>query len=144
MTDNQRNESCKSRWALHKQGRFSDLRKLWKAYCAGQEDVTDLGNIYDYGLSFDYVAPNTFSDQKRGYWRYQLSWGGPSDEIRFYADSPNARTCDRIEYVFMDWFDGHARKLRGKDEALAQELWDWFRDAGSTASEYTTAMEDAD
>jgi len=68
-----------------KDSRIRTIRRLWKAYQYGQED-TDEGNIYEYGLSFDYVGPGTFNGQRRGYWRYQLSWGGPSDEFRFYCD----------------------------------------------------------
>jgi hypothetical protein len=34
----------------------------------------------------------------REYYRIQFSWGGPSDELRIYHD--------RVEYRFMDWFDG--------------------------------------
>ena len=33
-------------------------------------------------LCFDYVKPHSFKDQVEGYWRMQLSWGGPSDELR--------------------------------------------------------------
>jgi len=38
----------------------------------------DLKNPDFEALSFDYVEPNTFNDQKEGYWRWQFSWGGPS------------------------------------------------------------------
>lgn len=37
----------------------------------------------EYALSFDYVEPDTFDDQDRGYFRYQISYGGPSEEVRF-------------------------------------------------------------
>ena len=55
-------------------------------------------------LAFDFVEPNTFKDQKDGYWRLQLSWGGPSDEIRYYSN--DRKTLDQITYCYMDWFDG--------------------------------------
>ena len=58
----------------------------------------------NYGLSFDYVAPHTFTDQTEGYYRWQLSWGGPSDEFRIYVDEMTRP--DRVEYWFIDWFDG--------------------------------------
>ena len=60
--------------------------------------------LENYGLDFSYVAPHTFSDQPEGYYRYQLSWGGPSDEFRIYVD--NMTRPVRVEYWFMDWFDG--------------------------------------
>src|SRR4030042_934462 len=98
-------KSCKGRINEHLDDRISDLEKLWSAYKEDPEkSLDDLGNFNEYGLSFDYVAPNTFEDQRRGYFRYQLSWGGPSDEFRFYCDE----TLEpyRIEYWFLDWFDG--------------------------------------
>tara|TARA_R110002124_G_scaffold244691_1_gene409775 strand:- start:12 stop:386 length:375 start_codon:yes stop_codon:yes gene_type:complete len=56
------------------------------------------------GLSFDYVEANTFDDQKEGYWRWQFSWGGPSDELRAYVNRDDS--MHRLEYWYMDWFDG--------------------------------------
>ena len=70
-------------------------------YDAVDQAETELN---EYGLSFDYVEPNTFEDQKRGYLRWQLSWGGPSDEFRFFIDEHGGITD--IESRFMDWFDG--------------------------------------
>ena len=65
-------------------------------------------NFHEYGLDFSYVEPNTFKEQTRGYWRFQLSWGGPSDEIRFYVrEQDNGPTeLEKAEYWYMDWFDG--------------------------------------
>ena len=59
----------------------------------------EVGNLSDYGLSFGYVELGTFNDQNEDYFRYQFSWGGPSDELRIYEDGT-------IEYVFLDWFVG--------------------------------------
>lgn len=130
-----RTQSCKSRWFPHKNSRLRDLRRLFAAYQAGEDSKlykrvsAELGDFHDYGLCFDYVTPGTFNGQREGYWRYQLSWGGPSDEFRFYASSPES-TPHRIEYVFLDWFDGCTRKLRGKDEAFLTEIWNDFQECG--------------
>lgn len=135
-------KTCKERWAAHKDSRFADLRKLWKLY---QEDCEasdpDLGNLMEYGLSFDYVAPGTFDDQNEGYWRFQLSWGGPSDEIRFYSSRYDCEPY-KVTYCFMDWFDGHNRKLVGRDLELATELWWWFESACTTEHVYNEAMQE--
>ena len=111
----------------HLAGRIDDLTRLWKAYCDGVESLDDLGSIFEYGLCFDYVAPDTFEDQSEGYFRYQISWGGPSDEFRFFVN-PDF-TCHRIEYWFLDWFDGAYRILTGANEALLRELWDWLSES---------------
>ena len=64
----------------------------------------DLPPFNEYGLGFDYVPAQTFEDQETGYWRYQFSWGGPSDELRFYGDAQSH--VYKVEYWFLDWFDG--------------------------------------
>jgi len=68
----------------------------------GYEDLFDYVN--QTGLCFDYVEKGTFTDQERGYFRYQLSWGGPSDEFRIYVDYD--KSIDYIEYWYLDWYDG--------------------------------------
>lgn len=77
--------------------------------------------ISEYGLSFDYVESNTDYNSGEGYYRWQLSWGGPSDEFRFYVD--DIGNVQEIEYWFLDWFDGASITLTGKEfddiEALA-------------------------
>ena len=74
---------------------FKNDKIFWPQYMA------------DNTLDFSYVESNTFNDQKDGYWRLQLSWGGPSDEIRYYkADNSEAMIYDQITYSYMDWFDG--------------------------------------
>lgn len=65
------------------------------------------------GLCFDYVEPNTFDDQEQGYHRWQLSWGGPSDEFRLLPSG-------KVEYWFMDWYDGAKRIIT--DYALIDEM----------------------
>lgn len=116
--------------------------------CSGQgrydEDgrLPNLGTLNEYGLGFDYVAPNTFNGQRRGYWRYQLSWGGPSDEFRFYCDE--SRRPVRVEYWFMDWGDGASVRLtRGKDFDLLMALWEDWQDTGTVDHVYSEAMQDA-
>ena len=99
----------------------------------------DIGEPNEYGLSFDYVAPDTFTDQDEGYFRYQLSWGGPSTEFRFYTNpdfSPH-----RIEYWFLDWWDGASRTLRGDDERVLSDWFEQMRDCGVVESGYIEAAE---
>lgn len=72
-------------------------------YQEASEDLFDYAN--STALSWDYVEPGTFEDQEEGYYRLQLSWGGPSDEFRIYT-TQYADEIDVIEYHYMDWFDG--------------------------------------
>lgn len=156
--------TCKDRLPEHYKGRITDLRELWHAdshpreecrVCKGTGKIgpygceyceegrySEDGHLNEYGLAFDYVAPGTFGDQRRGYWRYQLGWGGPSDEFRFYCDE--GRRPVRVEYWFLDWFDGAHRTLRaGKDFDLLMNLWSWFDDVGAVEHSYAQAAADA-
>jgi len=127
--------TCKERVEDHLQGRIEDLRKLWDAYRQGVEDIEDLGNIYEYGLCFNYVERDEdVKGQEEPYFRYQLSWGGPSDEFRFFT-GPDFE-INRIEYWFLDWFDGASITLSGEDESLLEEIWQWFKEAGSVQAEF--------
>src|SRR3990167_3705083 len=140
QTENQQ-KSCKERIQEHLNGRIEDLTKLWTLYredCEASDP--DLGSFNEYGLSFDYVAPKTFRDQRKGYFRYQLSWGGPSDEFRFYCDE----NLDpyKIEYWFLDWFDGAPKVLYGKRFDLLAEIFQDFKDCGAVQAEYEKARED--
>lgn len=132
-------QTCETRIDGRLMSRLDDLSRLWAAYCDGVESLDDLGNIYEYGLSFDCVAPDTFPDQHEGYFRYQLSWGGPSDEFRFYVNPDYS--CHRIEYWFLDWFDGVHRILTDADEDLLAKIWDWFRGSGAADAAHQHAQE---
>ena len=64
----------------------------------------DLKNPEYEALGFDYVEPHTWDDQPEGYWRWQFSWGGPSDELRGYVNEHGE--LHRLEYWYLDWGDG--------------------------------------
>jgi hypothetical protein len=91
------------------------LQKDYEKTCAErideqwQQRLEDLKDPEFEGLGFDYVEPHTFTDQLEGYWRWQFSWGGPSDELRAYVNE--LREIHRLEYWFMDWMDGAKLEL---------------------------------
>ena len=87
---------------------------------SGYEDFFDY--INNYGLCFDYVERGTFTDQERGYFRFQLSWGGPSDEFRIYVD--NDKQITHIDYWFLDWGDGAS--VRIPEDSIAYEVCEQF------------------
>ncbi len=122
-----REETCEARIDRELAGRVRDLGLLWDFQCAGKDDP-ELGSLSDYGLCFDFVPVGTFDDQAEAYFRYQISWGGPSDEFRFFVN-PDL-TCHRVEYWFLDWFDGASRVCTGDAGTLMHTIWDWFRESG--------------
>jgi hypothetical protein len=144
------NETCKNRINKEFNNRMNDLKTLWDSYQKGEEDTEDLGNIFEYGLSFDYVSPGTFKNQRKGYFRYQLSWGGPSDEFRIYAHPQKIRNnwitweVEKIEYWFLDWFDGAHKELKtGKNYQLINDIFQGlFVECESATNAYTKSMEE--
>lgn len=134
MTTKER--TCEERIEAALRGRLEDLQTCWDAYMAGEDETDELGSIYDYGLSLNYVAPGTFDDQREGFLCYQISTGGPGDEFRFFF-SPSGRgggwSAHRVEYWFLDWFDGAHRVLAGADLDLLAELFDWFEETGTVS-----------
>lgn len=89
--------------------------------------------IFDYGLCFDYVE----HEDSEGYWRYQISCGGPSDEIRFYG---NVKRFYKIEYWYLDWFDGASIDIT--KDVTAFWVWEQFQDVGEVETEYLRALKD--
>lgn len=119
---------CKVSVGREMRKRIHDLHQLWTAYQQGYEETGDADTLGNYGLSFDYVAPGTFDDQREGYFRYQLSDGEPSDEFRFFVNLD--LSCHRVEYWYLDWFDG-ALMLPAMEKPFLMEIWEWFRETGS-------------
>lgn len=119
--------TCKDRVRPNLESRMDDVRRLWAAYFEN-ESIPDLGRFEEYGLAFDFVAMGTFSDQTEPYFRWQLSTGGPGDEFRIFATRRSAAKWDvhRIEYWFLDWFDGAKVTLTGSDFELIEEIFDWY------------------
>lgn len=81
-----------------------DARDQLEQFLAEEfSDLVTYDDFFQYaneaGLSFDYVEAGTFKDQRAGYYRWQLSYGGPSEEFRLYENGD-------LEYWYLDWFDG--------------------------------------
>ena len=147
-------DKCENRISTHMTSRLTELRLLWADYTGrlkgkeqkefeeefGYKPDGEGTAFYEYGLSFDYVAPGTFNNQRQGYFRYQLSWGGPSEEFMFFVN-PDLSVY-RIEFWFLDWFDGAHRVLHGKNYELMSEIYENFRECGSCAAELEKANEE--
>ena len=103
--------TCTERVEAAKNSRIAALKAFMEL---DNEETSGEWEIGYYGLSWDYVEPDTFEDQPNGYYRYQISWGGPSEEIRYHDDGI-------VEFWFLDWFDGACVQLTGDDLAVA--LW---------------------
>ena len=134
-------KTCKERVDKNYQSRMHEIRTLYALWLKDSEYYDyERGNLDSYyGLSFDYVSPGTYNDQSEGYFRYLLSWDGPSDEFRIYAYQIDSYKWSiyRIEYWFLDWFDGSHIELSGYDKEFTIELMTaLFIDIGSFDHEY--------
>ena len=122
MTKAQRQATCEERI----DAALENERKIFRTYMTDHEVYEDgnddLPPFHEYGLHFDYVWAGTFDDLEVGYYRSQISCGGPSSEIRFHRDGS-------IEYRFHDWFDGAGRIVTNED--WAQWLLESLLDCGS-------------
>jgi hypothetical protein len=88
--------------------------------------LCELGPLNEYGLCFEYEPP--MADDPEAFWRFLISTGGPGSEMRFFASSPDA-PCYKIEFWFLDWFDGAS--LNVTDDEVARGLWNWFQGFGA-------------
>ena len=114
---------------------FSIEKQSARAAHDWHKDLEHYEDYYDYinqlGLSFDYVDPSA-DGRPCGYWRWQLSTGGPGDEFRVFTDV--YKNIDRVEYVFLDWFDGAIHKLEDVPGPLKDAL-EWFLECSSYPSQ---------
>ena len=93
-------------------GRMKDIRTLFNAK---DQETKELGSLNDYGLCIDLVEAGTFEGQREDYYRYQLSWGGPSEEFRIYKNG-------EVEFWYLDWFDGACVDVSGSDKQIIKEI----------------------
>lgn len=90
-------QTCAERIKSNLKDREEDLMRFYNAWYGKEKWTDEISNEWQsYGLSYDFVEASDSNNQE-GYYRFQISWGGPSDEIRFYDN--------RTEYWFLDWFD---------------------------------------
>lgn len=132
----ERQATCEERIDAELAKTLEVLRDLWAHYTTADDPdeyhPEHETNLDEYGLSFDWVEPETFNNQSEGYYRYQLSWGGPSDEFRFYVRYDGVPY--RIAYHFMDWFDGARRDVTGDE--IVRDIFDWLAEGHEEHKQY--------
>ena len=93
-------ETCEDRITEAIISRGEDFKRFMNA-----EDEETTEEFYNYGLCIDMVTPGTFKNTEP-YLRYQISYGGPSEELRFYQNGT-------VEFWFLDWWDGAHKNISG-------------------------------
>ena len=104
-----KDKTCTERIEQSYNNRLEDLNDILE--CKGDFSHCDdtPQAINEYGLCFDYVE-NDEEERKENFWRFQISWGGPSEEFRIYTDGKEGSIM-RIEFWYMDWFDGANKEV---------------------------------
>lgn len=134
-------QNCAQRVASAWAGRKADL-EIFMNRQDQEDDPEEVGLYHEYALAFDYVCPYTWADQTQGYWRYQISYGGPSEEIRIYGDVIDEYKAHmiRAEFWFLDWGDGACVDV--SREKCVRWLFDDFMETGTLAATYKAGMAD--
>ena len=113
-----------------------DPEIIEKARELGCEDYDDFFQwVNEYGLAWDFVEPKTEYNSGAGYYRWQISWGGGSDEFRIYISEeylPHRNEIKKIEYWFLDWYDGASIET---SHELIQEIIDCFLECSEIKTE---------
>ena len=91
----------------------------------------DLRNNEFEPLGFDYDEPGTWPEQLEGYYRWQFSWGGPSDELRAYVNLD--KSIHRLEYWFLDWGDGAKIDIPKGEEHEYNHAWSQMQEMVNAA-----------
>tara|TARA_R110002050_G_scaffold222603_4_gene358420 strand:- start:868 stop:1323 length:456 start_codon:yes stop_codon:yes gene_type:complete len=126
-------ETCEDRITEAIISRGEDFTRFMNCYSFGEDYINEtdsedevLDEFYNYGLDISMVEIGTFRDQTEPYLRYQISYGGPSEELRFYQNGT-------VEFWFLDWFDG-AHKIITSIEWV-QWLKQYLEDIGLLTNE---------
>ena len=139
MKQDEKQEKLRAKAENLLRSRMEGIGEIWKNECEGTESE-EYGPLNEYGLSFDYVEGKTEYNDGPGYYRYQISWGGPSEEFRFFCDPGDK--CYSIVFAYRDWFCGEDIELRGEDRELMMEVfYDWFVESGATSQAVFDARE---
>ena len=115
------NETCADRITESIISRGEDFKRFMNS-----ENEETQEEFYNYGLCIDMVNIGTFRDQTEPYLRYQISYGGPSEELRFYQNGT-------VEFWFLDWYDGAHKIITSMD--WVQWLKEYLTEVGLLTNE---------
>jgi hypothetical protein len=124
------------------ENRLNEIQELWNVYCGWEKPTDEIteDSFHEYGLSFEYVDEG---DDDNNYFRYLISTGGPSEEIRFYCYKNHFGlwVFSEAEFVYMDWFDSASEMITGNHLTLVEELFEFFYEIGALNEEFKKATD---
>ena len=124
------------------ENRLNEMQEMWDVYCGWEKPTDEIteDSFHEYGLSFEYVDEG---DDDNNYFRYLISTGGPSEEIRFYCYKNHFGqwVFSEAEFVYMDWFDSASEMITGNHLLFVQELFEFFYEIGALDEEFKKATD---
>lgn len=99
-----------------------DLQEFWDDVAEDDFRESVLTLQSEYGLSWEYVPAQ---GKDAGFWRYLFSWGGPSEELRFYTDQLG--NVYKTRFVYKDWFEHCSLPV---EHNVINHIIDNFKDCG--------------
>jgi hypothetical protein len=72
--------------------------------------------------TMDSLSESVLAISKEIVYKIEFSYGGPQDYFMVFVD-PDDNQINKIEYHFLDWFDGATRILRGEDFDTAEQVF---------------------
>jgi len=141
-TQTKKERTCKERVQEHWDSRKADFQKFMddENYDELSEYILDVSHVdarpveYVVGVSESFIGKHL---QHAPYDRIQISYGGPTEEIRYYEDG-------LVEFVLLDWYDSavvllnhqqlgwppfnctHEGTAHEEDEQIAEFLHQYF------------------
>lgn len=127
--------TCEERINDAMRSRLQDLETLWKQYCLGDERdrkiADEIGIFEEYGLNWDVIPYRNKHNEIRYYVQFQISTGGPGEEIRWYlgwlkAGNNYALMVIGTTFVYLDWFDMAEQRIPGEYIWLTDDIFNWY------------------
>jgi len=98
--------------------RIADFKQALKSYEEKGKVVTEDGDVYEDVIDWiDYYSLGVYDDYYYRAKRLELSYGGPQDYFLYFPK------LDRIEYHYLDWYDGASLVLDGEDFKVMSEIF---------------------
>lgn len=114
-----RNNKCSELIEDELKRRIEDFEQALRSYEENNYEKIEIDG-YEYEDVLDWMNDYALGYYDDNYYRakrLELSWGGPQDYFLYFPK------LDRIEYHYLDWYDGASLVLDGEDFKVMSEIF---------------------
>ena len=118
--EDRNNKTCSELIEDKLQRRIEDFKQALRSYEENNYEKIVTENDYEYEDIIDWVNSYVLGYYDDNYYRakrLELSCGGPQDYFLYFPK------LERIEYHYLDWFDGASLVLDGEDFEIMSEYF---------------------